>query len=142
MIIVSVRVLYAPFISLYRYICLKSFLVGGGGGPKVIIVSVRVLYTGFSGFRFLGFQVFGFSGFQVFWFRFFGRDRTQGFRTGWVKMGRRARQYYSNSLKYSKIQIYSNKFTQNCKFSGSLNFYKTCKHILIENNFAHIGSHQ
>ena len=103
----------------------------------MIIVSVRFLCAGFSGFRFLGFQVFGFSGFQVFWFRFFGRDRTQGFRTGWVKMGRRARQYYSNSLKYSKIQIYSNKFTQNCKFSGSLNFYKTWKHILFQNSFPH-----
>ena len=41
---------------------------------KVIIVSVRVLYVGFSislvfgfrVFRFLGFQVFRFSGFQVF----------------------------------------------------------------------------
>ena len=69
---------------------------------KVIIVSVRVLYVGFSislvfGFRvfrlvfgfwvfgFLGFWVFGFSGFQVFRFsvfRFFGQDGTPGFGTG------------------------------------------------------------
>ena len=67
---------------------------------KVIIVSVRVLYVGFSislvfGFRVFrlvfGFRVFGFSGFQVLGFqvfqtgrdaRFFGRDR----------MGRGARQ--------------------------------------------------
>ena len=51
---------------------------------KVIIVSVRVLYVGFSVslvFGFLGFQVFSFQGFQVFQvFRFFGTlsfsDRT------------------------------------------------------------------
>ena len=81
---------------------LKSFPVGGGWVVvhKVIIVSVRVLYVGFSislvfGFRVFrlvfGFRVFRFSGFQVLGFqvfqtgrdaRFFGRDR----------MGRGARQ--------------------------------------------------
>ena len=69
--------------------------VGGWVVHKVIIVSVRVLYVGFSislvlvfrfwVFRFSGFWVFGFSGykvfgFQVFWTgrdaRFFGRDGT------------------------------------------------------------------
>ena len=71
---------------------------------KVIIVSVHVLYVGFSislvfgfrvfgvsgfqVFRFSGFQVFGFSGFQVFRFsvfqvfRFFGQDGTLGFSDG------------------------------------------------------------
>ena len=59
---------------------LEKFSGGGGGGwvvHKVIIVSVRVLYVGFSG----GFQVSGFRGafrFQVFGvFRFFGRDGTR-----------------------------------------------------------------
>ena len=33
-------------------------------------------------------------------------------------------EYYSNTLKYSNIRIYSNKFAQNCKFFGSLNFSK------------------
>ena len=68
----------------------KSFPVGGWVVHKVIIVSVRVLYVGFSislvlvfrfrVFRFLGFWVFWFSGFQVL--RFFGQDGTPGFSDG------------------------------------------------------------
>ena len=54
--------------------------MGGGGGPKVIIVSVRVLYAGFSGFRF---RVFRFSGFQVFGSSGFSDGMgLKGFRTG------------------------------------------------------------
>ena len=51
-------------------------------------------------------------------------------------------EYYSNTLKYSNIRIYSNKFAQNCKFSGSVNVYKTWNYTLIKKNFAHIDSHQ
>ena len=64
----------------------KSFPVDGWvvlGGPKVIIVSVRVIYVRFSVFLVSGFWVFRFSGFWVFMvFRFFGQDRTQCFSDG------------------------------------------------------------
>ena len=90
------------------------WVVGGGWVVhKVIIVSVRVLYVGFSislvfgfrGFGFSGFQVFGVSGFRGFRFsgfrgfgvsrfqvfRFFGQDGTLGFTDG---TGRGARQKF------------------------------------------------
>ena len=66
---------------------------------KVIIVSVRVLYVGFSislvlvfrfrVFGFSGFRVFGFSGFQVLRFlvfRFFGQDGTASWRDATISI--------------------------------------------------------
>jgi len=44
-------------VCLHRNTVVKK-LSGGGGGPKVIIVSVHVLYIWFSGFLVFGFLVY------------------------------------------------------------------------------------
>ena len=89
MVVVVHKVIILSFlvlcVSLHR---LKSFLVGGGGGPQsnysVCPYPLRRV------FNFSGFWCFGFSGFHVlrFWvFMFFRRDHdgTPGFSDG---MGR------------------------------------------------------